>query len=178
VARFLQKSGPVSGHPPSPASLPARFGADIRTQPVIFKALGRVAQRESTSLTSRGSQVRSLSRPPSSLPKPQISRASQNGPFLWGFSPVSFCSFGLRSDLRSLRPIQASRLRIQKFRSPQWLHKEPRLSETRESWQFLGPNGPLERGPWLSREADTGLNKEKAAGIFALRLAGLTNVLL
>ena len=62
-----------------------------------------------------GSQVRSPSRPPSSPSKPQISRPAPKGPFLWGFSSVSFRSFGL---LRSLRPISAARLCIQKFRSP------------------------------------------------------------
>ena len=57
-------------------------------------------------------------RPPSSPPELQISRPAQNGPFLWGFSPVSFRSFRLWRHLRSLSPILASRLCIQKFRSP------------------------------------------------------------
>jgi hypothetical protein len=66
-----------------------------------------------------GLAVRSLPSPPSSRSKPQISGPAPNRPFLWGFSPVSFRSFGLWWHSRSLRPISASRLCIQKFRSPQ-----------------------------------------------------------
>src|SRR5664279_2215221 len=44
---------------PSSGGLPRQFGAD-KTK----SDRGRVAQRKSTSLTWRGSQVRSLSRPP------------------------------------------------------------------------------------------------------------------
>jgi hypothetical protein len=64
------------------------------------------------------SWVRSLSPPPSSPTKPQIPAPTPNRPFLWGFSPLSFRSFGLWRHLRSLRPILAFRLCIQKFRSP------------------------------------------------------------
>src|SRR5205085_11677767 len=65
--RSEQDAGGLIRDPdPGQASLPARFGADIRT-PTRQIVPGRVAQRESTSLTSRGSQVRSLSRPPPSL---------------------------------------------------------------------------------------------------------------
>ena len=85
--------------------LPARCGADIRTPPVKTHLLGRVAQRESTSLTSRGSQVRSLSRPPSSPTKPRVSRTTKNRPFLWGFLPSSFPCAGLRRHLWSSRLI-------------------------------------------------------------------------
>jgi hypothetical protein len=73
--------------------------------------------------------------PPSSPTKPQISRPTQNRPFLWGFQAISFCPFGLRCPLPSLGLILASRLCIQKFRSPQ--SQGP--SGTRESWEFLGP---------------------------------------
>src|SRR5258706_6629811 len=52
------------------------------------------------------------------LPKPQIPAPTPNRPFLWGFSLVSFRSFRLWRHLRSLSPILASRLCIQKFRSP------------------------------------------------------------
>src|SRR5664279_5123370 len=49
---------------PSSGGLPRQFGAD-KTK----SDKGRVAQRKSTSLTWRGSQVRSLSRPPSFWPE-------------------------------------------------------------------------------------------------------------
>jgi hypothetical protein len=62
--------------------------------------------------------VRSLPSPPSSPTKPQIPVPAPDRPFLRGFSPVSLRSFGLRRYLRSLRPILAPCLRIQKFRSP------------------------------------------------------------
>src|SRR5258707_1701462 len=52
------------------------------------------------------------------LPKPQIPAPTPNRPFLWGFSLVSCRSFRLWRHLRSLSPILASRLCIQKFRSP------------------------------------------------------------
>jgi hypothetical protein len=72
---------------------------------------GRVAQRESTSLTSRGSQVRSLSRPPSSLHKPRKPSSMRNRPFLRGsrrpFStfPVSADNNGLSGRLLGLRSL-------------------------------------------------------------------------
>jgi hypothetical protein len=49
----------------------------------------------------------------------------------------------LQRPLRSLRPILASRLRIQKFRSPQWGLQPPRPLGIREYWEPLGQNGPF-----------------------------------
>src|ERR1700726_1396610 len=66
---------------------------------------GRVAQRESTSLTSRGSQVRSLSRPPSSLCKPHDSGTTLNRAFLRGFPATHFADFGLCRRSRILAAI-------------------------------------------------------------------------
>jgi hypothetical protein len=86
--------------------LPAKFGIF----PFIFPN-----KRE---LVRRPVRIR-LRTPPSSRSKPQISGPAPNRPFLWGFSPVSFRSFGLWWHWWSLRPISASRLCIQKFRSPQ-----------------------------------------------------------
>ena len=63
--------------------------------------------------------------PPSSPTEPRIPGPSLNRPFLWVFSPASFRSFGLRWRLRSLRPILASRLCIQKFRSPRQGFRRP-----------------------------------------------------
>src|ERR1019366_6030538 len=101
---------------PGQASLPARFGADIRTEPVT-SGLGRVAQRESTSLTSRGSQVRSLSRPPSSLPEPRKPSSIEKTPFLRG-SRHLFSTFPVSGDISCLTGgFLASGLCIQKFRS-------------------------------------------------------------
>ena len=82
------------------------FPSRRRAISAVFPA-GRVAQRESTSLTSRGSQVRSLSRPPSSPAKPQIPTPTRDRPVLRGFSPVSFPFSGLRKPLRSLRMISS-----------------------------------------------------------------------
>src|SRR4029077_19128888 len=65
---------------------------------------GRVAQRESTSLTSRGSQVRSLSRPPYSIPEPSKPSSTANGPFLPGIFA------GLIAAFWSLREIAVSRV--------------------------------------------------------------------
>jgi len=59
------------------------------------------------------------------LPKPQIPAPTPNRPFLWGFSLVSFRSFRLWRHLRSLSPILASRLCIQKFRSPRQGFRRP-----------------------------------------------------
>ena len=59
------------------------------------------------------------------LPKPQIPAPTPNRPFLWRFSLVSFRSFRLWRHLRSLSPILASRLCIQKFRSPRQSFRRP-----------------------------------------------------
>jgi hypothetical protein len=49
------------------------------------------------SIGLRGGQpVRTIPSPPSSPTKPQIPAPTPDRPFLWGFSPVSFHSFGLR----------------------------------------------------------------------------------
>jgi hypothetical protein len=58
----------------------------------LSQKVSLLIMRLPASLT-RGSQVRSPSPPPSSPTQPQISRPSQNRPFLQGFSPVSFGSF-------------------------------------------------------------------------------------
>jgi hypothetical protein len=56
------------------------------------------------------------SSPPSSPAKPQTSAPAPDRPLLWGFSPVSLRSFGLRRHFRSFTPLLASRLCIQTFR--------------------------------------------------------------
>ena len=65
-----------------------------------------------------GVAVRSLPAPPSSPTKPQISRSSQNRPFLWDFRRYLSVLSVSGDHLRSLRPVWASRLCIPKFRSP------------------------------------------------------------
>jgi hypothetical protein len=90
-------------------------------------------------LTSRGSQVRSLSRPPSSPTKPRISSPSQNRPFLRGFSPVSFRTLGLR-DICGLSgvfepPVSASNNSVPRSRVAAGLGR----SGSREFWEFFGP---------------------------------------
>jgi hypothetical protein len=51
--------------------------------------------RKFSARTGRGSQVRSLSRPPSSLRKPHVSMSAPNRAFLRGFSATQFPDFGL-----------------------------------------------------------------------------------
>src|SRR5258706_6495244 len=100
---------------PGPASLPARFGADIRTPNPSVKVSGRVAQRESTSLTSRGSQVRSLRTPPPSLQVSNSAGDTRICPANSGLFRVRPC---LRVSLcKTKRRIWTLRLCIEKFRS-------------------------------------------------------------
>jgi hypothetical protein len=70
----------------------------------LSQKVSLLIMRLPASLT-RGSQVRSPSPPPSSPTKPQIPASTRDRPFLWGFWPVSFPSFGLRGPFRSLRMI-------------------------------------------------------------------------
>jgi hypothetical protein len=97
-----------------------RGGTAVFTLPSLHRKFPFLTRMSETgSMTGWGLAVRSLPSPPSSRSKPQISGPAPNRPFLWGFSPVSFRSFGLWWHWWSLRPISASRLCIQKFRSPQ-----------------------------------------------------------
>ena len=68
-------------------------------------------------MTSRGSQVRSLSRPPSSPIEPRKSSPIANAPFLRGFSTALFRSLGLKRHPRCLRPFLRARLCSREFRS-------------------------------------------------------------
>ena len=63
ASKTAPKAGPKVGLSVLACPLGSRYTDATRH----LRPLGRVAQRESTSLTSRGSQVRSLSRPPSNV---------------------------------------------------------------------------------------------------------------
>src|ERR1035437_6252677 len=70
-----------------------------------------------TSIDIKGSQVRSLSSPPSSLPKPRKPSSIEKRPFLRGSCPL-FSTFPVSADNNGLSgEFLASSLRIQKFRS-------------------------------------------------------------
>ena len=95
--------------------------------------------------------------PPSSPTKPQISRPSQNRPFLWGFPPLSFCSFSLRGHFRSLGPISASLSLHPKIPFPAVGLRPPRpFGNSGILGVFRAKNGPFESGPYLSRVQSEG----------------------
>jgi hypothetical protein len=100
-------------------------------------------------LTSRGSQVRSLSRPPSSPTEPPKPSSTGNLPFLRGFSPALFGCFGLQGRPRSFGPI---------FNRPSLQQKIPfpaaRFRRPQPGWQpglwgvFGGQKRRLKLGPY------------------------------
>jgi hypothetical protein len=72
------------------------------------------------------------------LPNRRIPGRVEMGRFCGGSAGIVPHFRSLQRPLRSLRPILASRLRIQKFRSPQWGLQPPRPLGIREYWEPLG----------------------------------------